>query len=103
MNFERNTDPKKSLQIGQDCFAFKPNEIIWAQSEKPVHDWWIKTLLSGRRIYKYGLRDIFLRSNVRENGPKNYGRVGYSLSYLREHSEVLLYKYVLWKGVYYEL
>ena len=100
MNFERNTDPKKSLQIGQDCFAFKPNEIIWEQSEKPVHEWWIKTLLSGRRIYKYGLRDIFLREKIRANGEQIYVKVGYSLYYLRKHSE---YKYVFWKGIYYEL
>jgi len=100
MNFERNIDPIKAIQIGKDVFAFKPDEIIWQESKKPVTEWWIKTILSKRRIYKYENRDIFLRAPCSLDGGINYGRAGFSLTYLRKHSE---YKYVLWKGVYYEL
>ena len=100
MNFERNIGAKKSIQIGMDAFAFKPDEITWQESKKPVHEWWIKTLLSKRRIYTYENRDIFLRAPCSLDGGINYGRQGFSLTYLRRYSE---YKYVLWEGVYYEL
>ena len=100
MNFERDIDPKKSLQVGMDAFAFKPDEILWQMTSKPVHDWWIKTILSKRRVYKYDNRDFFMRAPCSLDGGINYGNAGFSLTYLRRHSE---YKYVFWKGVYYEL
>lgn len=100
MNFERHIDPKKALQIGQDAWAFKPDVILWEESKKEVHEWWIKLLLSGKRKYKEGFRNILLRAHRGSEGDNHFGFTGYSLHYLRDHSE---YKYVLWKGIYYEL
>lgn len=100
MKFKRQQNPKKSLQIGQDAFAFKPDEVIWQENKKLVHEWWIKQLLSKRRVYKYDSREIFLQEFFGKNKESKMPSRGFSLRYLRDNSE---YKYVFWKGVYYEL